>query len=180
MKTYIQNTILQQTNNMPFVLQISKVKTPIFPFYIPKHTQDMNQISIQTGMQNSKRAWDIHDYGYFMLSDIMLAPILNNQWDDYFFPSFKKCCLQFPITRWFSANVCPRTWCFLQCISLAHVKLHSDWWCDKTYRHTGTKSLPFTTKPERWKVYSSGHCLSDYWSSKLEVLLTKTQGSTRC
>lgn len=82
MKTYIQNTILQQTNNMPFVLQISKVKTPIFPFYIPKHTRDMNQISIQiiqTGMQNSKRACDIHDCGYFMLPDIMLAPILNNQ-----------------------------------------------------------------------------------------------------
>lgn len=82
MKTYIQNTILQQTNNMPFVLQISKVKTLIFPFYIPKHTQDMNQISIQiiqTGMQNSKRACDIHDCGYFTLPDVMLAPILNNQ-----------------------------------------------------------------------------------------------------
>lgn len=64
MKTYIQNTILQQTNNMPVVLQISKVKTPIFPFYAPKRTQDMNQISvqtIQTGMQNSKRAFTIHD-----------------------------------------------------------------------------------------------------------------------
>lgn len=56
MKTYIQNTILQQTNSMPFVLQISKVKTPILPFYVPKHTQDRNQTplpTIQTGMQKS-------------------------------------------------------------------------------------------------------------------------------
>lgn len=45
MKTYIQNTILQQTNSMPFVLPISKAKTPIFPFYAPKQTQGMSQIS---------------------------------------------------------------------------------------------------------------------------------------
>lgn len=111
---------------------------------------------------------------------IHASSILNNQWDDYFFPSFKKCCLHFPIIGWFSANVCPRTWLFLQCISLAHVKLHSDWLHDKTYRHTGTKSSPFTTKPGRWKVCSSGHCLNDYWLSKLDALLPKTQGSTRC
>lgn len=48
MKTYIQNTIIQRTNSMPFVLPISKSKTPIFPFYAPKQTQDMNQIPIQT------------------------------------------------------------------------------------------------------------------------------------
>lgn len=49
----------------PFVLQISKVKTPpTFLFYAPKQTQDMNQVpiqTIQTGMQSSKTAFDGHD-----------------------------------------------------------------------------------------------------------------------
>lgn len=82
MRTYIQNTIFQQTNNMPFVLQIPKVKTRIFSFYTLKRTQYMNQISIrttQTGMQNSNGASDIHDLGQFMPLDIMLAPSVNNK-----------------------------------------------------------------------------------------------------
>lgn len=66
MKTYIQKTVLQQTNQRRALGPTRlKSKTPKFSLLHTKtYTRYMNQIPIQTiqiGMQNSKRAFDIHN-----------------------------------------------------------------------------------------------------------------------
>lgn len=81
MKTYIQKTVSQQTN-MPLVLHISKAKTPHFPFYAPKHTQDI-WIKFQYKLfklecKTVKGRWH-SQLGTVYTPDTMLAPIMNNE-----------------------------------------------------------------------------------------------------
>lgn len=163
METYIQNTILQQTNNMPVCPAHPKSKNTDFSFYTPNHTQDRNQISIpttQTGMQKTGKGlltFTTRDSWCFWIS--CLLPLWTT--NEMIFSSVikKKNCLQFLILSWFSANAGPRTLPSLRGMRQAHLKPCRGLAAWPDLRACWYGILAIENQPGRWQDHHSGNRL---------------------